>query len=280
MVIDSKEVGKRIRSIRNQLGMTTDEFGDLFNPPASKGTVSKWENGHYLPNNERLKVISDISVPKVSVDELLYGNYSTNQVNMLISENNIDFKNQFSNKICDFILEGYKISGDLEQHKYLWKLHSTMVHETAKINNVQNDDEKFKIAKALYSKLTDDIFEIYKDKIHEYGENNYFAKYIKNFVNNDSNSLGFISDLLIYLLEQYTKDFPGAIGFTLNDKLELFKSDINEYLKNSNYDSHNPNEINYKLPKDMVSKNIKYRDYAYIIDQLNNISDYIEDNIN
>lgn len=69
--INNKEVGYRIRSIRKANGMTTDTFGGIFNPPASKGTVSKWENGRYLPNNERLVKIAKEG--KITVDELLYG---------------------------------------------------------------------------------------------------------------------------------------------------------------------------------------------------------------
>lgn len=69
--INNKEVGNRVRSIRKENGMTTEKFGAEFNPPASKGTVSKWENGHYLPNNERLVRIAELG--KISVDELLYG---------------------------------------------------------------------------------------------------------------------------------------------------------------------------------------------------------------
>lgn len=69
--MDNKAVGDRIKSVRKNLGLTTEKFAALFNPPASKGTISKWENGHYLPNNERLKKIADLG--NMSVDELLYG---------------------------------------------------------------------------------------------------------------------------------------------------------------------------------------------------------------
>ncbi|MBG9987868.1 helix-turn-helix transcriptional regulator [Aerococcaceae bacterium DSM 111176] len=65
------KIGKRIRSIREKLGMTSEEFAELFDPPASKGTVSKWENGRYLPNNKRLVKIARLG--NISVEELLYG---------------------------------------------------------------------------------------------------------------------------------------------------------------------------------------------------------------
>lgn len=68
---DHKAIGDRIRTIRQSLGKTTDEFGKYFNPPASKGTISKWENGKYLPNNERLVKIAEIG--ETSVEYLLKG---------------------------------------------------------------------------------------------------------------------------------------------------------------------------------------------------------------
>lgn len=74
MDIDKREVGNRIRSIRLALGMTTEDFAKSFTPPASKGTVSKWENGHYLPNNKRLVTIAELK--GITVDELLHGDKS------------------------------------------------------------------------------------------------------------------------------------------------------------------------------------------------------------
>lgn len=68
----NKAVGRRIREERLKLGLTSDEFGKLFTPPASKGTISKWENGSYLPNNERLKQIANLG--NITVDELLNDN--------------------------------------------------------------------------------------------------------------------------------------------------------------------------------------------------------------
>lgn len=69
--MDNISVGQRIKSIRKSKGMTTEEFAKIFSKPASKGTISKWENGRYLPNNERLVEIAALG--DISVDELLYG---------------------------------------------------------------------------------------------------------------------------------------------------------------------------------------------------------------
>lgn len=67
--IDKKAVGLRIKSIRQEKGMTLEEFGKLFG--AGKGLVSRWENGLSTPNAERLKSIAKIG--DMSVSQLLHG---------------------------------------------------------------------------------------------------------------------------------------------------------------------------------------------------------------
>ncbi|WP_312460592.1 helix-turn-helix transcriptional regulator [Proteiniclasticum sp.] len=75
--INKKEVGLRIKTIRQERGMTQEEFGKLFN--ASKGNISLWENGSVLPNNERLKIIADLG--SIAVNDLLYGHQHNNLYN-------------------------------------------------------------------------------------------------------------------------------------------------------------------------------------------------------
>jgi len=62
--------GKKIKSIRMQRGETMKEFGELFDPTASKGVVSNWENNYNYPNNKRLKKIAELA--NISVNELLH----------------------------------------------------------------------------------------------------------------------------------------------------------------------------------------------------------------
>lgn len=70
-MVPNRGFGERVRQIRQQLKMTQDEFGKKFDPPASKGIVSRWEHGG-TPNNARLQKIADLG--HVSVDYLLNGN--------------------------------------------------------------------------------------------------------------------------------------------------------------------------------------------------------------
>lgn len=68
-----KKIGDKIREIRKQQpgNLSMEEFGKLFNPPASKGVVSNWENNYNYPNNARLNKIARLG--NISVEELLYG---------------------------------------------------------------------------------------------------------------------------------------------------------------------------------------------------------------
>lgn len=67
----NNNLGLRIRTIRKKLGLTMNEFGQKFSPPASKGVVSNWENGYNNPNNIRLQKIAELG--NVSVEFLLTG---------------------------------------------------------------------------------------------------------------------------------------------------------------------------------------------------------------
>lgn len=101
MNIDNKkQVGERIKIIRTSLGLTMKEFGRKFNPHASDSIVSRWENGKSLPNNERLKRISEIG--NVSMSYLLEGKYMVNDIHVLPEEEQMYMKQEFKNKFEKF----------------------------------------------------------------------------------------------------------------------------------------------------------------------------------
>ncbi len=54
MEINKIEVGRRIQSIRQELGLTLNDFGIKIDN-ADRSIVSRWERGISLPSNERLK---------------------------------------------------------------------------------------------------------------------------------------------------------------------------------------------------------------------------------
>jgi len=89
MNIDKKALGQRIKSIRQDKGLTMEEFGKFFDN-ASKGVISNWEKGSNIPNNTRLKMIAQFG--GISVDELLYGDYKARIKKILLDKPNIDEK--------------------------------------------------------------------------------------------------------------------------------------------------------------------------------------------
>ncbi len=71
LITKNIELGNRIKAIRMKLGKNQTEFGNMFDPPAPKGAVSRWEHGG-SPNKKRLKKIADLG--GVSVEYLINGN--------------------------------------------------------------------------------------------------------------------------------------------------------------------------------------------------------------
>lgn len=70
MEIDKKAVGRRIKHIRTMLNFTMDQFGEKMGG-ATRSLVSKWENGTYTPNSDRLSLLSDLS--GISEEDILHG---------------------------------------------------------------------------------------------------------------------------------------------------------------------------------------------------------------
>lgn len=68
--VEKKEVGERIKAIRNKGNWTLEEFGKIVQN-ASKGLVSNWEKGVNIPSEKRLKLIAILG--NTEVDWLLYG---------------------------------------------------------------------------------------------------------------------------------------------------------------------------------------------------------------
>ncbi|HAQ2434739.1 TPA: helix-turn-helix domain-containing protein [Enterococcus faecium] len=66
---DPKKVGRKIRSIRMELGMTMEQFGSyLDNSP--KSTIATWESGRNIPSKKKLRLVADIA--NCSVENLLF----------------------------------------------------------------------------------------------------------------------------------------------------------------------------------------------------------------
>lgn len=81
-------LGYRIRKIRESRNETMEEFGINFNPPASKGVVSNWENGYNKPNKKRLDRIAELG--DITVNELLHGKVNEIKLDKEDINNNLE----------------------------------------------------------------------------------------------------------------------------------------------------------------------------------------------
>lgn len=79
--MDKVKIGRKIKLIRHQLGLSQEEFGKLIDC-ADKSLVSKWERALSMPNNARLKIIAELGNMDVTklIDE------DANQANALNSD--------------------------------------------------------------------------------------------------------------------------------------------------------------------------------------------------
>jgi Predicted transcriptional regulators len=67
--MDQVKIGEFISELRHDVGMTQEALGQKIG--VTNKTVSRWENGNYMPDIEMLKLLSDIF--HISINELLCG---------------------------------------------------------------------------------------------------------------------------------------------------------------------------------------------------------------
>ena len=67
--MDTKKIGKFLKKLRKEKNMTQEELGSRVG--VTNKTISKWENGNYMPPVDVLMLLSDIY--SVSINEILNG---------------------------------------------------------------------------------------------------------------------------------------------------------------------------------------------------------------
>lgn len=67
--MDQIKIGKFIAQCRNEKGLTQEALGEILG--VSNKTISRWENGHYLPDIEMMQLLSKEF--NVSINELISG---------------------------------------------------------------------------------------------------------------------------------------------------------------------------------------------------------------
>lgn len=83
MEINKKEVGKRIRDIRNSMDLSMEKFGKLIGD-LPRSTVNNWERGINLPKQETLNRIAEVGY--TTNEYLLYGDQENQYILDLLTK--------------------------------------------------------------------------------------------------------------------------------------------------------------------------------------------------
>ena len=67
--MDQGKIGKFIAALRREQGLTQEQLGEKLG--VTNKTVSRWENGNYMPDIEMLQLLS--AAFSVSINEILAG---------------------------------------------------------------------------------------------------------------------------------------------------------------------------------------------------------------
>lgn len=156
-----ENMGKRIHSIRINLGLTMSEFASKIDDRAKSGTVSNWEHGKNAPNNARLKKIAQLG--NTSVSELKLGISQENlekglkQMQAISSEMNDFYRSKLENALNRINLNSKNIA-------YMWLI--TYAVKNANLLLSKKNDE----ALDIYSALTQSINSRINGKIFDTDE--------------------------------------------------------------------------------------------------------------
>ena len=83
--MDTVQIGKFLARLRKEQGLTQEQLGDRLG--VTNKTVSRWENGNYLPPVEMLQQLSDLY--GITINEILSGDRLTLEAYREKAEENI-----------------------------------------------------------------------------------------------------------------------------------------------------------------------------------------------
>lgn len=266
--IDKKALGLRIRAIRQEKGMTLEEFGKLFG--AGKGLVSRWENGLSVPSPERIKAIAKVGNKTVSElygskfdkrtlrNNFVHGIFSLQTIKNLTNE---WFSAWFdSNQVT--LLLSYVGSVDAN---YLYKLFGRMVlfkEISVSLKDELNEFERYKQAKQLViEEISEYIYTNMTDNIE-----NLSHSYV-SFANLDFTYSTEVYTLLVETTENVAKKDSRLIGFMLSKKVGDLSHEINDFLRGNNQGFFVTNRCAYTDPNAIIDT-IDYDTYKDIQENL------------
>jgi transcriptional regulator with XRE-family HTH domain len=83
--MDQRKIGSFISALRHEKGLTQAELGEKLG--VTNKTISRWENGNYMPDIEMMKLLSEFF--GVSINELLSGERISDEAFRKIADENI-----------------------------------------------------------------------------------------------------------------------------------------------------------------------------------------------
>ncbi|MDZ4411716.1 helix-turn-helix domain-containing protein [Bacillus cereus] len=192
MDVDKKAVGMRIAEIRRDKGLTLEDFGKLVDN-AGKSIVSKWEKGSTIPNNKRIKIISEIG--DITIDDLLYGS----------------MENFIFNNLEKFFPEGEEFIPSIVPAREIRVLAHELGENNIRISNIEE------IKKAINSKIPQWKVDFQKE-VNNYlkliSNHKDLKKQVYEVIQSEKSSiknLNLIDDV-----------FENAKHFSFEDKVKLF----------------------------------------------------------
>lgn len=223
--INSKEVGIRIRNIRQSHGLSQSSFGDKVGD-AHKSLVSKWERGENLPNNERIKIIAELG--HVSVEYLLYGEEDDTSNMSLKKYLNYKLDEHIQetfpqNSVINNLLLNSKLISSESNHSKDTKQHADTIKKIGQkyIDEMYYSDITLETLQAVSSSLTIENF-------IQYRENAWYE--FKNFLDKKVFELRFNSERdVLYLIKTL---FIDKFEYKFLEALEQFDDpdELNQFI--------------------------------------------------
>lgn len=233
--MDKTKIGKRIKQIRLELGLSMTKFGEKIdnNNPVKSGVISNWENGKQIPNKERIKKISTLG--NISVNELLYGS----DISFLYIEKNI------KSEEMKHIIEETLINLLRNELSLLNSRYNTYFAKTLELLGFLLEEQNLsfeELIKQMYTTVSNNNFDFYTDAIFVMLNENHKDLTVKLY----------LTEFIYFLLVQISLNYPNVYFKNLHIQLENIKYEIeaiskkNYLFKDYGFEAELPNFINKK----------------------------------
>lgn len=214
-MLNVEQLGIKIASLRKQNGLSQEKLAEMLH--ISPQAISRWENGHTIPETLLLPVLSQIF--NCSIDEIIMPAYSLDPE---IEDKRTNVLELQAKQIAKYVVQQL---GDTTHDKIIGLDDSTIIHAIRKLHpnlgdcevmrsNVENHDRYT----CLYITVTTPQKEI---KLVE-----------KIYCSDDKELLGYS------LFNQYTLAIP-QIYYIDHDKKILLMEDMNDCIQGFHFDEHN-----------------------------------------